>query len=393
MGTATEYPSRRGIYYIEERPSGLFIWVRLRPAGDTRKRKYGRRLDKYFADLGLSIVRHMNDRNCMRVVDVIRNEIDAPADEANVRESTELLRAIEDYVEHLRASGRSRQHVSTIRYRMRASIGHGRNRRDVFLPWKTTADITRKSFRKYMADRSREKSASDANHALAAWRAFCSWQVSNDEMTANPLVGISAIRQPVERQRVLTPEELERLLEACRRGPSTAVVNGRKRRVNGAPAWLEPAVTILAYTGMRPCELARLTWEDSIDLEQRRITVRRKGNRIWSIPMAARVKALLDAVPKRDRGGPVVPGFPYNEEHDTPVKYSLVIRRAAKEAGLEGVTLYTLRRSVATHLAQAGESVSRLQAFMGWTSPAMAARYVNLAAMDIQDMVEELPWK
>jgi integrase len=102
------------------------------------------------------------------------------------------------------------------------------------------------------------------------------------------------------------------------------------------------------------------------------------------------VISLLSAVPPAARAGPVVPGFPH---HDAATgSYGRVVRTAAARAGLPGVTLYWLRHSVATELARQGLSSAQLQAAMGWTSIAMATRYVHLTGRDTAGATDRLPW-
>ena len=55
------------------------------------------------------------------------------------------------------------------------------------------------------------------------------------------------------------------------------------------------------------------------------------------------------------------------------------VRRAAKRAGLEGVTPHTLRHTTASRLAQAGLGMLQLQHFMGHSSLVTTQRYAHLA--------------
>ena len=51
---------------------------------------------------------------------------------------------------------------------------------------------------------------------------------------------------------------------------------------------------------------------------------------------------------------------------------------AVKKAGLEGVTLHTLRHTVASRIAQSGMSANEIQHLLGHTTTAMSTRYIHL---------------
>lgn len=389
------YPSRRGIYYLRKRTperGGWYIFIRHRPPGELNRKKIGNPLAKYFDKLDLPInQKTLNDKNCMAVVEMIRAEIDdKPA--SNAEPSTEIAKAVGEYLDWKKTEGRSVQHIHTTRLRMLAGLGLGKKPRKSRLPWKRVADVNRKTFQQYLVARRKEVSVGECNHEIRAWRPFCSWLVDTDVIEANPLAGMKEFTDKPKPQRVLSLDELERFFAACQREKTTQRKGNRAYPVRGSPNWIYRAVFIDAHTGMRPAELSRLTWEDSIDLAGRRITVRRKRGGVWSIPMSELLAEYLELTPKDDRKGPVIPGFPYREDRATPGGYHETIKRAATKAGMPDVTFMTLRRSVATHLANAGESMSRLQAIMGWETPAMAMRYVKLAALDTRGATDRLPW-
>jgi len=391
-------PSRRGIYFLEARPEnegGLYIWVRHRGPGDARKRKVGRSLEPYFKRRGWSLGRHLNDARCMQIVEELRREIDGAAATPEGERGPPLLGLVDEYAAWLTGHGRSAQHVHRTRRRLRAVLGRSARQRETPpLAWSTAQDLGRRELDAYLvARRNAGRGANDCNHDLRAWHAFAAWIVERGDLAANPLAGLHHFKQPETPPKVLSPTDLEELLKQCRRKPriETDEKTGLKYPVAGAPPWLEPAVMLLAHTGMRPVELARLTW-DHVDLAAKRLTVLRKGGEQWAVPIAKPLARYLARTSKQRRSGKVVPGFPYNELRTTPGTYFGAVRTAAEDAGLEGVTLYWLRHSVAQHLADTGESESRLQAMMGWKSGQMARRYIKLSKIRLAGMADKLPW-
>lgn len=381
-------PRRRGIYLVYARKieEGR-LYIQVWHGG----KRYGRQLAPYFARIGATIPKNLNDRNCMQVASLIRAELDQKAAEPP-RPQTNLTQSIGKYLDWLRANGRSAQHVYQVCRRLEAVLGAylGRPRKTPGLPWMTIGDIRRSEFQAYLVARRNEPvSPTEANHDLQVWRAFCAWLVDTEQLQANPLGGIKQFRAPAPAHRILTRNELDRFLAACRRETSREPGPGRRPPRRGAPPWLERAVMLLAYTGMRPVELARAAWE-GLSMKDRTLTVIRKGGDRWVIPLARPLLAYLRRIPEAERVGPLVPEFPYSEDRPTPGNYYHAVKTATVDAGLAGVTLYTLRHTVATRLAAAGESASRLQQIMGWKSIAMAQRYVRLSGHDVKGATDRI---
>jgi len=379
----TPFPSRRGIYYLEDRPEGPFLWVRHKVAGEPRKKKHGRALAPLFADLGLDLAKNLNDKNVMRAVEVVRAELDA--DRGDVGEAdprTPLLSLVDRYAEALLGAGRHERYVSGERRRLRATLGLAATpRRTKPLPWTELRHLKRAALQDYLLERAKEPSRRDpdralspeeVNHDLRAWKAFSSWLVDRGDLKANPFLRLKQFKRRTGAPKTLSPEAFALFFEKCREP--------------GRAPWLAPAVFILSETGMRPAELARVTWGD-VDLRKRSLQVVRKGGDVWTVQLSAFLADQLGRVPRKARKGPLVPGFPHKGG-----SYCRAVRAAAKAAGLEGVTLYWLRHSVATQLAAAGESAARLQGLMGWRSIRMADRYVRLDGGDLRGAMDRLPW-
>ena len=138
------------------------------------------------------------------------------------------------------------------------------------------------------------------------------------------------------------------------------------------------AIRVCAMTGLRVGEVLAMQW-DHVDMETGALLLpeTKTGARRHDLPAAA--LALLAGLPKINcwcfTNGRTAIGYSHT---------GAVFREVAAAAGLEGVRLHDLRRTVATRAAASGLSVLELRALLGWKTTAMPARYVALAGEGIR---------
>lgn len=173
-----------------------------------------------------------------------------------------------------------------------------------------------------------------ANKALKSIRTFLSWCVGRAVLDKSPAEGIPLPAREVARDRVLTDQELVRVITAAREigDPYGAIVE------------------FLALSGQRREEVAQLAWEE-LDL----------GLRVWTLP-AARAKnarehivhlsdscmALLDRIERR---GPLV----FSVHGDKPFQaFSKAKRELDRLSGVEDWRLHDLRRTCVSAMARLG---------------------------------------
>ncbi len=121
------------------------------------------------------------------------------------------------------------------------------------------------------------------------------WAVSN------PTKALDVLKKEEQEIRALTPAEVRALLEACRPAlPS----DGAKFDLTG----MRPAVAILAFAGVRPEELLRLSWDD-VSFDEGVITVRGMASKTGGarhVTMCEALRSWLELVPEEVRSGAIV---------------------------------------------------------------------------------------
>ena len=178
----------------------------------------------------------------------------------------------------------------------------------------------------------------------------------------NPVRGIERAIETA-RKRVLSAEEFAALAKAL----------DARADENPAPV---AAIRVAALTGLRISEVLAIEWAN-INMETGALHMpeTKTGARDHDMPAPA-----LAIIADRPR----VNGCPYVFSTDgrSAVGYKhvrTVFKAVCEAAGLEGVNLHDLRRSVATRAAMAGLTSLQLRDLLGWASLSMPARYVELA--------------
>jgi integrase len=126
-----------------------------------------------------------------------------------------------------------------------------------------------------------------------------------------------------------------------------------------APAHLHLALMLALYTGQRQGDLLRLTWS-AYDGRKIRLRQSKTGARL-AIPVAAPLKAMLNATPKRSTVMLVnSDGQPW-----TPDGFRVSWRKACARAGIVGVTFHDMRGTAVARLAGVGCTEAEIATFTG----------------------------
>ena len=192
------------------------------------------------------------------------------------------------------------------------------------------------------------------------------WRTQNN----NPVRGIERAREE-PRDRVLRPSELKALAAALTDLEADA------------PAAVA-AIRVAALTGLRIGEVLGMKWEH-VDFESGRLTLpaTKTGRRVHDLPTPA--LELLAGLPRFTAFC-----FTTGRAGITYKTARACFTQACEVAGLDGVRLHDLRRTVMTSAAAAGVGTHILRDLLGHKTTQMADSYVRHAGNPVRDAREQV---
>jgi len=217
---------------------------------------------------------------------------------------TSLDELFTTYLEHLEASGRTQKHRKDVRRYLKtvAAECNFRYIRDICVRPVQDLIITK---------RNAGLSCRTVNLYADRIRYFCTWAVKRKLLDQNPFADFTRLNERTNRARearALTPEEVERLLDAAFRRP---LVERRKKYKRMQPSTVTKLTVLgegrrlgyalMIYTGLRVNETRQLIWAD-VDLKGEVLQVRAtttKNSKPATLPLHPYVVALLTDWEKR----------------------------------------------------------------------------------------------
>ena len=178
----------------------------------------------------------------------------------------------------------------------------------------------------------------------------------------NPLAGLKPLKEPRKPRRWLTKKQVRALLDVCE-------------------DQFRPFVLAMLYTGCRPIELRGLTWAD-VNFETGKLSFYRSkvGNsdELDMHPVLEReLRTLREA--HGDAAGPKSAVF--LNRYGRPWKdMTRAWKRTTKAAGLDGLVMYSLRHTFATHFLDDGGAATDLKAQLGHSELTTTQRYADLVS-------------
>ncbi len=237
--------------------------------------------------------------------------------------------------------------------------------------------LTERMAEGYFAKRLREVATATANKNLRTLRAIFNRAVKRGYRRRNPFDNIKAVREPERELRVLTSEEVGKLLGAC---PNLS--------------W-QAFIFLAVTTGMRSGELTHLTWDD-VDMEARLVRVRcKEGHRTKSAKN--RVVALVPiAVSLMRRLQPQTTGqWVFENAAGTQLRNNLrrTFPQILDKAGIRRCTIHDLRRTCFSHLANQNVNQAVVQAIAGHASIKTTQKfYTRIMPEAVRSAPERLPY-
>jgi integrase len=150
-----------------------------------------------------------------------------------------------------------------------------------------------------------------------------------------------------------------------------------------------PFFRTMLYTGSRPSEVLRLTWQD-IDFERGRVFLwQEKTRAAKTVPMSKALREVLSALP-RGIGGARVFVRPDSVPLTLP-EVARAFRVAQKLSGIrEELNPYTIRHTFASWLAIKGTPIRTIQELLGHKDLRMTLRYAHLSPAHLAEAVETI---
>ncbi len=185
------------------------------------------------------------------------------------------------------------------------------------------------------------------------------WSVPGTE--TNPVRSVPRFRFDNARERYLTTEEAQRLLEACRQSENSQLVH---------------IVSLLMLTGARKSELLNAKWEH-IDLAQRSWLIPdSKTGKARRIPLSSAALAVLADLPRFEGCEWLVPN-PRTKRPYSGLKRPWATAR--KRAGLPDLRIHDLRHSAASFMINSGIDLFTVGRILGHADHQSTMRYSHLS--------------
>lgn len=173
--------------------------------------------------------------------------------------------------------------------------------------------------------------------------------------TPNPILGVRKPAQPLGRNRILTLEEEEKLLQACEPKANRNV-------------YTRPFVILALETAMRRGEILSLRWENIDYTKRTAFLVLTKNGESRTVPLSTRAIETLQALPRSIDGRVLPINFAALETN---------FKRARERVKLVDLRIHDLRHTAITRLAEKLPNVIELSAVSGHKSLAMLKRYYH----------------
>jgi integrase/recombinase XerC/integrase/recombinase XerD len=256
----------------------------------------------------------------------------------------------------------------------RAAYGADLRQFAVWASWQKVEPpaVTHRLLRRYAAALSERKSApATVARKLAALRAFYETLREHGEIEANPANLLAAPKRAQELPRVLTPEEISRLLD---RIPASTPLELRDR-----------ALFEIAYSsGLRAEELVSLNLT-SVNFDAEELRVEGKGAKTRFVPAGEPALRALAHYLERARAALAhEPGETalFVSKSGRRLSTSDIRRRLrvwARHASVQGgVHPHALRHSFATHLLEGGADLRSIQELLGHASVSTTQIYTRV---------------
>ena len=248
--------------------------------------------------------------------------------------------------------------------------------------------------RAYLSDlASRGMSPQTSARRLSSLRQFHKFLFSEGIREDNPATAIESPRLGRPLPKVMSEDEVDRLLDAARGRPDLDGENAGLRR-----ARLICLLEVLYATGLRVSELVGLPLS-AVTGDDRFIAVLGKGGRERLVPLTGRAREAIDAyldIRRDRRGDPHGSGrwlFPSSSRqgHLTRQRFAQELKSVAAAAGIDAkrVSPHVLRHAFASHLLAHGADLRAVQQMLGHADISTTQIYTHVLEERLRRLVED----
>ncbi len=214
---------------------------------------------------------------------------------------------------------------------------------------------------------------------IASVKSFFSFLVETGKVTDNPTATLSAPKVEKQLPRILSVEEVERLLAEPAKGTTPKALRDR--------ALLE----LLYATGMRVSEVVTLRMED-LDMAMTRVSCVGRDGRTRQLSLTPRAGESLSAYLERGRAVLLqdrTETMLFVNQRGRPLTRQglwLIIKSYSETGGLgSDITPHTLRHSCAVHRLAQGTEPQEVRRLLGHANIATTQAYINLVTPSVEE--------
>ncbi|QFU17841.1 site-specific tyrosine recombinase XerD [Microvirga thermotolerans] len=235
--------------------------------------------------------------------------------------------------------------------------------------------------------------ASSAARRLSAVRQFHRFLYVEGYAPADPTAAVAAPKRGRALPKVLSVEEVDRLLSAAHEAAGRAEASAAERLRAARMACL---LELLYATGLRVSELIALP-RSAAKTRERFLVVRGKGGKERLVPLTDAARAASGAylaLLEKQGKAPSPWLFPSDSEsgHLTRQAFARDLKAAAGAAGLRAdrVSPHVLRHAFASHLLQNGADLRVVQELLGHSDISTTQIYTHVLDERLKSMVRDL---
>ncbi len=291
----------------------------------------------------------------------------------------ELYQSIDDFIAYLKVERRLSQNTVIAYSQELAKFAEFLEKGGI----SSLGDVTPSDVTAFLAGlRSKGLKERSVARSLAALRSFFRFLIEEGVLQSNPLTLVESQKAGAPLPKVMTPEEVDRLLAAPDRKTNRGLRDA---------AMLE----LLYASGLRVSELLELRADD-LHLDEGFVKITGKGGKERLIPIGESARGCLRLYLSKVRKGVESAArsrYLFISRRERPFSrqgFWKLIKNYAFKAGIStSVTPHTLRHSFATHMLANGADLRAVQAMLGHADISTTQIYTHLEMPRLKKIIKD----